>query len=32
VLGIASAFAISSTLGLAYVFLRYGGDYEGELD
>jgi hypothetical protein len=32
VLGIASAFAISSTLGMAYLFLRYGGDYEGDID
>lgn len=30
-LGIASGFAMVSTLGLAYLFMRYGGDYEGEL-
>jgi halocyanin-like protein len=29
VLGIASSFAMASTLGLAYLFIRYGGDYEG---
>ena len=31
ILGIASGFAMASTLGLAYLFMRYGGDYEGDL-
>jgi hypothetical protein len=27
-LGIASGFAMVSTLGLAYFFMKYGGDYD----
>lgn len=30
-LGIASGFAMVSTLGLAYFFMKYGDDYEGDL-
>jgi halocyanin-like protein len=32
ILGLASGFAMTSTLGLAYIFMKYGGDYEGDLD
>jgi hypothetical protein len=27
-LGVATTFAMVATLGLAYFFLKYGGDYE----
>jgi hypothetical protein len=31
-LGVATVFSMVATLGLAFFFLKYGGDYEEELE